>query len=140
MSEIKSVKHTLNGIGYIYGNTPFSPFEFNAFMTTLGMNPLLIQMSSLPPEDLIYKEEIQKYHDPYVTKSANIAPLQYVYDVLKPHLYLGHEYATRLRKKGIAIVRSDSANSMLGFEVTSYIVNELCRASKESMSYRKEVN
>ena len=77
-----------------------------------------------------------QHHDPYVTKSANIAPLQYIYDVLKPQIYLGHEYAARLRKKGIAMAHLDRATSMMGFEITDFVVTELIRAAEESKALR----
>ena len=73
----------------------------------------------------------------YVTKTANIAPLQYIYDVLHPMLYLGHEYAARLRAKGIALVRTDGAGNMLGYEVTTFVVRALCSAAKEARALRE---
>ncbi len=139
LAKIEEKKEELKGITYIYGNTPFVSFEFNSFMSKLGMIPLLIQLSRFENKDKECYKEIVELNDPYVTKSANIAPLQYVYDVLKPNLYLGHESALRLRKKGIAAVRSDMASSMLGFEVTTYIIDELCAASKNSIIYKKEL-
>lgn len=64
-------------------------------------------------------------------------PLQYVYDALHPMLYLGHEYANRLRQKGIALVRTDRAGSMLGFETTGYAVQALMTAAQEARTLRK---
>lgn len=125
-------KENLGGIPYIYGNTPFSCFELNRFMVSMGMIPQIIQISRFGEEDEPDMQAILKVLDPYVTKSANIAPLQYIYDVLHPYLYLGHEYAARLRKKGIAMVRTDRASSMMGFEITSFVVEELIRAAKEA--------
>ena len=133
-------KPELQGVSYIYGNTPFDCLEFNQFMVKLGMVPQIIQTVSVEPErDQEYLTDILANADPYVTKTANIAPLQYVYDVLHPSLYLGHEYAPRLRKKGIAVVRSDAASGMLGFEITEFISRELVRASQEAKGYQKEV-
>ena len=133
-------KPALQGVTYIYGNTPFDCLEFNQFMVSLGMVPQIIQTVSVEPErDKLYLTDILAKSDPYVTKTANIAPLQSVYDILRPDLYLGHEYAARLRKKGIAMVRSDKASSMLGFEITGFIAGELARAANESREYQKEV-
>ncbi len=129
----------LKDIGYIYGNTPFNAFELNAFMTNIGMKPLLFQISHMSGEDEIYKNAILEHCDPYVTKTANIAPLQYVYDELKPHLYLGHEYADRLQKKGISIVITDAANTMLGFEVVEFLIEQLSTSVKNAHSYRQEL-
>lgn len=127
-----NAKNELNGITYIYGNTALDCMEFNAFMTELGMEPLLIQTNEILETEEAFRRKILTRFDPYVTKTANIAPLQAVYDVLKPNLYLGHEYASRLRAKGIELVHSDSISSMLGFEVTGAVVRELVRASKEA--------
>ena len=127
----------LTGVTYIYGNTPFRTFEFNRFMVDMGMVPLVLQTSALTLEDAADKAAILAKCDPYVTKTANIAPLQYVYDVLHPMLYLGHEYANRLRQKGIALVRTDGASSMLGFEVTGYAVQALMTAAQEARALRK---
>lgn len=132
-------KGALQGVTYIYGNTPFRCFEFNSFMTGLGMVPQIIQASAIAEEDRADVEAILAVSDPYITKTANIAPLQYVYDELHPMLYLGHEYAARLRAKGIAMVRTDRAGSMLGFEVTLYAVRALITAAQEGIEIRKEV-
>ncbi len=130
----------LEGITYIYGNTPFDCMEFNQFMVEEGMSPLIIQLSEYEEEkDKQAVEKILEVTNPYVAKSANIAPMQSIYDVLHPNLYLGHEYAARLRKKGIAMVHSDKASNMLGFEVTLFITEELVRAAKEAKDLKMEV-
>lgn len=129
---VEEAKEGLFGIGYIYGNTPLQVFEFNAFMLSLGMKPLLIQTAELPDAEDPDLRYILDGSDPYVTKTANIAPLQYVYDVLSPHLYLGHEFAVRLREKGIELVHMDSMSGKLGFEITVATVEELLRAAGEA--------
>jgi nitrogenase molybdenum-cofactor synthesis protein NifE len=101
------------------------------------MIPLVIQTADLPEEDLEDRLYIQSKHDPYLVLPANIAPLQFVYDVLKPNFYLGHEYAHRLRKKKIALVRSDQAASMLGFEITHYALDSLQKAQEELMQMHR---
>ena len=127
----------LEGVTFIYGNTPFRCFEYSRFMTSLGMIPLIIQTAAILPEDREDVASILSMSDPYVTKTANIAPLQYIYDELQPMLYLGHEYANRLRAKGIAMVRSDRANSMLGFECTVAAIHSLTLAADEMREIRK---
>ncbi len=135
----EAAKKELEGITYIYGNTPFDCMEFNVFMAQEGMIPQVIQLSSFDEEtDGPAAEKIGRLADPYAAKSANIAPMQYIYDVLHPNLYLGHEFAARLRKKKIAMVHSDKASGMLGFEVTSYILTELTRAAREAKEMEKE--
>lgn len=129
---VEQAREELQGMKYIYGNTALSCFEYNAFLTELGMEPLLIQSNDFPGQEDTFVQEVLKKYNPYVTKTANIAPLQYVYDELKPNLYFGHEYAMRLRAKKIALVHDSNLSSMLGFEVTVAVVKELVRASKEA--------
>ena len=133
----EQARRELRGVTYIYGNTPFRCYEFNRFMAEAGMIPQLIQTNALKPEDEADRAAILALYNPYVTKTANIAPLQYVYDVLHPMLYLGHEYAGRLRAKGIALVRTDSAGDMLGYEVTAFVVRALCAAAREARALRE---
>ncbi len=130
----------LEGITYIYGNTPVDCFELNAFMTKLGMEPLLIQTNVIPEREDENLSAILEKYDPYVTKTANIAPLQYVYDVLKPNLYLGHEYGDRLRAKGIEIAHMDLVSPMLGMETAITGVGELVRASRSARALEKGRN
>ena len=137
--KIEKNKGELEGITYIYGNTPYAVFEMNCFLSSLGMVPQVIQTNRYTEADEPYAKEILQYTDPYVCKAANIAPLQYVYDVLSPYLYLGHEFGNRLRQKGIAIVDSDRASGMLGFEVTGYLLQQLVKSVREAKEYRKEL-
>lgn len=138
LAACEAGRRQLEGVSYIYGNTPLRCFEFNRFMAGLGMVPQVIQAASIQPEDREDIAAILACCDPYLTKTANIAPLQYVYDVLHPMLYLGHEYAARLRAKRIALARTDAAGSMLGFELTEFAVRALTTAAQEARQLRKE--
>jgi nitrogenase molybdenum-cofactor synthesis protein NifE len=138
-AEIEKTKSELAGITYIYGNTPYAVFEMNCFLSSLGMVPQVIQTNRYTAADEEYARKMLQYTDPYICKAANIAPLQYVYDVLSPYLYLGHEFASRLRQKGMAIVHSDRAGGLLGFEVTGYLLQQLVKAVGEAKEYRREL-
>ncbi len=135
--EVIEAKPELEGVSFIYGNTPFRVFEFTRFMAEMGMNPLVVQTSAIRPEDREDIAAIVECSDPYVTKTANIAPMQFIYDELHPMLYLGHEYASRLRQKGIAMVHTDGAGSMLGFECTRLVTRALLMAAQEARDIRK---
>jgi len=137
-NAMEEARAQLEGVPFIYGNTPFCCFEACGFMTSLGMIPQLIQCHGITAADAADVEQIREKADPYITQVANIAPLQYIYDVLKPKLYLGHEYAARLRKKGIAIVHTDGGGSMLGYEVTPYFTKQLCLSKQEADAIGKE--
>ncbi len=128
----ENARETLQGMSYIYGNTPIDCYEYNAFMVEMGMEPKLIQTVEYPGENDANLQMILKRYDPYVVKTANIAPLQAVYDVLKPNLYLGHEYADRLQKKKIALVQSDGLSSMLGMEVCLAAIKALTIAANHA--------
>lgn len=124
---------------FIYGNTPFNVYDFTLYLCKIGMKPLLMQVSEMSEKEITIKEDICKLADPYVTQSANIASLQPVYDILKPDLYLGHEYSDRLMKKGIAVVSADMLGSMLGFEVTEYMLSSLVTAKNNAKEYQKQL-
>lgn len=134
---VETAAGQLEGLTYIYGNTPIDCYEFNAFMVGLGMVPLLIQTNEVPEAEDPNLRAILERCNPYITKTANIAPLQYVYDVLKPNLYLGHEFAMRLRQKGIEMVHSDGISPMLGLEVPVAGVTELLRAGAAARALRE---
>ncbi len=136
--EAEQAKAAVQGISYIYGNTPYYCFELNSFLTGLGMTPQIIQSNRFSETDESYVQDILTHTDPYVCKAANIAPLQYIYDELHPYIYMGHEFGDRLRRKGIAILHSDRAGGMLGFEVTSYLLRQLKEAIAEARTYREE--
>ena len=135
---VDAAKTELQGVPFIYGNTPFRCLETCAFLSSLGMIPQLIQSHGISDADASDVQTILKTADPYMTQVANIAPLQYIYDELKPKLYLGHEYAARLRKKGIAIVHTDGGGSILGYEVTPYFLQQLTAAKREADAIGKE--
>ena len=131
-------KKQLEGKTYIYGNTTYDCFEINRYMCSLGMEPQIIQTNKFREENLPDIAEILKTCDPYVCKAANIAPLQYVYDLLHPWLYLGHEFADRLRRKGISIVHLDGVSRTLGFESNTLLLDVLQQSAVEAAKYREE--
>ena len=102
------------------------------------MEPLLIQTNEIPPQDDENLRAVLAKYDPYVTKTANIAPLQYIYDVLRPNLYLGHEFALRLREKGIVVAQTDAVSPMLGLEVTLTALDALIAAGQDARSLREQ--
>lgn len=85
-----------------------------------------------------FYESILAQTDPYICKAANIAPLQYVYDVLHPWFYMGHEFGERLRRKGIALLHSDQAGKMLGFECSSFMLQAVAKAVADAKKFREE--
>lgn len=129
----------LQGISYIYGNTPYDCFELNSYLCKIGMIPQLIQSNKFIENNSDVKQILQ-YTDPYIVKAANIAPLQYIYDVLHPYLYLGHEFDERLRNKGIAVVHSDLAGKLLGFEVHKFLAKVLLESTEKAKLYRQEAS
>ena len=126
------------GIPYIYGNTQYDCFELNSYMCHLGFAPQLIQSNKLSANNFEDIQNILMTANPYICKSANIAPLQYVYDVLHPWFYMGHEYSDRLRRKGIAQLYTDQASKMLGFECNIFLLKILQKAVADAKKFREE--
>ena len=128
----------VNGVPYIYGNTQYDCFELNSYLCSLGLVPQLIQSNKLSEANFADIESILTQTDPYICKAANIAPLQYVYDVLHPWFYMGHEFGERLRRKGIALLHSDPAGKMLGFECNSFMLQAVAKAVADAKMFREE--
>lgn len=128
----------VQGVPYIFGNTQYDCFELNSYLCRLGMVPQLIQSNKLREEDFADIESILAATDPYVCKAANIAPLQYVYNILHPWIYIGHEFGERLRRKGIAQLHSDPAGKMLGFECNTFLLKILQQTVADAKVFRKE--
>lgn len=109
----QQVREKLQGAGYIYGNSPFNCWELNTYLAALGLKPLMIQMSTLKNKEA--KKELLQYADPYICKSANLAAMEFVYDKLKPQLYIGRSFTDSLERKGIFGIDSMPGQDVLGF-------------------------
>ncbi len=129
---------TYKGLRYIYGGVPFSPFESLKILTDLGLEPLLLQISDVQADDYDNINEITKLYNPYVTRTANVAGMTYVYDNLKPDLNFGPAYMHTLIEKKIAPVRFDSASDMIGFELCEEFFRGLANAKVQVEKYREE--
>ena len=134
----KQLRPLVQGVPYIYGNTQYDCFELNSYLCSLGLVPQLIQSNHLREDNFADIQSILEHTDPYICKAANIAPLQYVYDVLHPWFYMGHEFGDRLRAKGIALLHSDPAGKMLGFECSSFLLQAVAKAVSNAKKFREE--
>lgn len=126
----------LEGCTYFSGNTALCNYELHAFLSGLGMKPLLLQISDLTDDDLCWRQEILQKNDPYVTRSANIGPLKYLYPVLKPQLNIGAGNAAEMKQTGTVMVRMPQAYNTLGFEVNRMVIDAMTEASRESERIR----
>lgn len=134
----KQLRPLVQGVPYIYGNMQYDCFELNSYLCSLGLVPQLIQSNHLREDNFADIQRILANTDPYICKAANIAPLQYVYDVLHPWFYMGHEFGDRLRAKGIALLHSDPAGKMLGFECSSFLLQAVAKAVSAAKRFREE--
>lgn len=125
------VKNSIEKMSYFSGNTALSNYELHSYLTELGFEPLLIQTSEIPPADNPYLKEILEKSDPYVTRAANIGPLKYIYEVLKPDMNIGAGNSQEIEKNKIARFMLPNAYNTLGFEVNSMVLNAALNAYKE---------
>ena len=109
----QQVQDKLQGVRYIYGNSPYNCWELNTYLAELGLQPLMIQMSTLKNKEA--KNELLQYANPYICKSANLAAMEFVYDKLKPQLYIGRSFTDSLARKGIFGIDSMPGQDVLGF-------------------------
>lgn len=121
----------LKGLTYFSGNTALCNFELHAFLTELGMEPVLLQISDLEEIDRPWREIILSHCDPYVTRAANMGALGYMYPVLRPDLNIGAGTGPEMRAVGTVMVRMMNAYNELGFEVNGMVVEALLKAAAQ---------
>lgn len=121
----------LKGLTYFSGNTALCNFELHAFLTELGMEPVLLQISDLEDIDRRWREIILSHCDPYVTRAANMGALGYMYPILKPDMNIGAGTGPEMRAVGTVMVRMMNAYNELGFEVNGMVVEALLKAAAQ---------
>ena len=121
----------LKGLTYFSGNTALCNFELHAFLTELGMEPVLLQISDLEDIDRRWRDIILAHCDPYVTRAANMGALGYMYPILKPDLNIGAGTGPEMRAMGTVMVRMMNAYNMLGFEVNQMVIAAMLKAAAE---------
>lgn len=129
---IEEAREVLKGKSFIYGNTPMMAFEVASFLCDVGMEPIMVQVRDLYENDNIYMDEIKGHgHNPYISRIANIAPMQYVYDSCKPNFYIGHENPMNLAKRNIIQVTMDDVIKKLGYEIPIEAIKKVLVAYKQ---------
>lgn len=122
----EKAKGLFDGKKLIYGNTPMMAFEVTDYLATIGMIPIFVQVREYYESEREDMDEIlKKGFNPYIAQIANIAPMQGVYDILKPDIYLGHENPMSLFKKKIVQITVDEATEKIGFEVPITLLNKM---------------
>lgn len=122
------VKALLHGVSYIYGNSAYPCLEANSYLASLGLVPLLIQLTYWPKNNNADKTKLLHYADPYICQSANLAAMEYVYQILAPQIYIGREFTDRLKRRGIAEIDSLNDKDKLGFAGCLNLLHALLQA------------
>ena len=131
--KTEQAKEVLAGKTYISGNTALCNYELHEFMANrLGVKPLLLQISDLDDDSTEFRKNLLAVCDPYVTRSANLGAIGYLYPLLKPDFNIGAGNQIELRKNKIATVRMMQAYSTLGFEVCGMVIDAFLLADKEA--------
>ena len=121
----QQVQDKLQGVDYIYGNSPYNCWELNTYLAALGLRPLMVQMSTLKNKEA--KNELLQYANPYVCKNANLAAMEFVYAKLKPQLYIGRSFTDSLARKGIFGIDSMPGQDVSGFAGCRGLLMQLLR-------------
>lgn len=126
-------KEVLKNRTFIYGNTPMMAFETSEFLVELGMEPKLIQVRELYDIDIRWKDKIlEKGHNPYITRIANIAPLREIYHTIGAQLYVGHENPMLLKSKGLIQMTFDEHAQKIGYELPIEILKSIISKFKKA--------
>ncbi len=127
-ANFEAAKGQYQGLRYIFGGSPFAPYEHIKLMCHLGLEPLLLQVSSLDEKHAKDIAEITTFYNPYITRTANVAGMSYVYDYLKPELNFGPAYQHVLLEKKITQVQFTNSSDMIGFELCDIFMQGLAEA------------
>ena len=131
--KTNQAKAVLSGKTYISGNTALCNYELHSFLAErLDVKPQLLQIVDLDDDSIGFRENLLKYCDPYVTRSANLGAIGYLYSLLNPDFNIGAGNTVQLRKLGIASVRMMNAYNTLGFEVCGMVIDAFLQANLES--------
>ncbi len=131
-------KEKYKGLSFIYSGAPFETFETLRILCELGLKPLLLRFSELDEKDFKNINEITKQYDPYVTRIANKAGMNHVYDTLKPDISFGGGFPDALQERKIAPLRFMNSSDMYGFQFCELFFDSLEKAKIEVESYRSE--
>ncbi len=97
--KTQAAKAMLSGRTYISGNTALCNYELHQFVAEkLSVKPLLLQISDLDEDSVEFRKSLLAVCDPYVTRSANLGAIGYLYPVLKPDFNIGAGNQMELRK------------------------------------------
>ncbi|QUH27934.1 nitrogenase component 1 [Vallitalea guaymasensis] len=125
-SDLIAAEQLLKNKSFIYGNTPFSCFEFSDFLVGLGMVPIVIQCRELVKSDReVMDRLIDKGVNPYIVRMANIAPLRRIYGELSPDYYFGHESPMILAEHNIVQIVTDNCAKKIGFEKITEVLGTI---------------
>lgn len=131
--KTEQAKEVLGGKTYICGNTALCNYELHNFLAEkLNVKPLLLQISDLDDDSIEFRENLLKICDPYITRSANLGAIGYLYPLLKPDFNIGAGNMMELRKNAITSVRMTNAYNTLGFEVCGMVIDAFLVADEES--------
>lgn len=131
--KIRAAREILSGKTYISGNTALCNYEMHQFLAErLDVKPLLLQISDLDDDSADFRRKLLAICDPYVTRSANLGAIGYLYPLLKPDFNIGAGNQPELRKNKIATVRMMNAYNTLGFEVCGMVVDAFLQANREA--------
>ena len=129
-------KELFAGKSFIYGNTPMMAFEVSEYLCSLGMEPLFLQIREYYEEEREDMDRIlARGFDPYIAQIANIAPMQEVYDLLRPAVYVGHENPMSLHRRGIVQITADEVVSKIGYEVPIEFLRKIIAVYEASLQY-----
>ncbi len=132
-------KKALSGLNFVLaliGSTMAVPFA--SYLAGFGMEPLLIHMEEVYPDDKIYAKELAaKGYNPPVCHMVNNNSDIPVVERLSPDIYFGH-----LQEKKLSFTHVHDINNLygqIGYERTSCLLNNLLQVFDNRKQSGEEV-
>ena len=121
--KIENAKDLLKGKSFILGISKVETFPLINFLCSLNLEPKLIQVKDIYPNDKEFMEDITKKFDPYITVSANLSGISELIPDLKPNFYIGPIQNDVAQKYNIKQVTLSKSTMYLGFDLLEHIID-----------------
>ncbi|MCB2361307.1 nitrogenase component 1 [Clostridium estertheticum] len=107
----------VKGRSFIIGYLSLDPFIFCAFLSSMQMKPLHIEVEYYFNEDKPWKNKILTFgYDPYVVRTFNFNTTQETLKSTTSDYYFGYNIAEKPKDNSIQFIKYETAPFELGFE------------------------
>lgn len=121
----------VKGKSFACGYLEIDPFICSAFLSSLGMNPVYMEIE-------YFFEKVRQWsgkiladgHNPYIGRTFTFNTTRQMLQNLFPDYFLGHAMQKQAKAGALTYVKCEGAASLLGFEQPLHLLEALAAASQ----------